>query len=129
MNSAEAVLMLGASDWVGTLVVGGAVAVGTGVGLLLLFASSFDRRAASLLGAFLLAGASTVLGQLIANLELAYRYRVFEFIPLLHSFALGPLAYLYVRARVAPEQPFSLKVWLHAALPAAHFLMQVWVWT
>lgn len=121
--------MLGASEWVGTLVVGGAVTVGAGVSLLLLFLPSENRRAALLLGAFLLAASSTVLGQLMADLGLAYRYRIFEFVPLLQSFAIGPLAYLYIRARVEPARAFGTKVWLHALLPAAHFALQFWVWT
>lgn len=116
-------------DWIGTLVVGGAFTVGVSVSLLLLLLPSGNRRAALLMGGFLLAASSTVLGQLIANQGLAYRYRILEFIPLLQSFALGPLAYLYIRARIEPARAFGRFVWLHALLPVAHFVLQVWVWT
>lgn len=129
MGQDQELFVLGANDWVGTLVVGGAVTVGVGVGLLLLMVPSGNRRAALLLGAFLLAASSTVLGQLIANQGLAYRYRILEFIPILQSFALGPLAYFYIRARIEPARAFGRSVWLHALLPVAHFGLQLWVWT
>ncbi|MEM9998317.1 MAG: helix-turn-helix transcriptional regulator [Bacteroidota bacterium] len=116
-------------DLLAALFGGGAVVLGlvVGVGLLIRRAQprDVDRIARWCLAGFLIAGALTLANELNGTLRLHRLSDHFWILPLVYTYALGPLLYLFVRQRLGPERGLRRRDLVHAVLPAFQVVQQV----
>ena len=107
------------------LLAGGAVVLGLVVGLVLLFRPAKHRLARGFLGGFLVAAALSLTNELVFTLDLPRLSPHFWVTPLLYTFSLGPLIYLFVRQRLHPERPLARRDAWHAVLPGLQVVNEV----
>ena len=69
-------------------------------------------------GCSLVAASLSVLNEILLTLELYRLSPHFWVTPLLYTFSLGPLLYVFVRQRLDPARPLARRDLWHAALPA-----------
>ncbi|MEL6445172.1 MAG: AraC family transcriptional regulator [Bacteroidota bacterium] len=112
-------------DLLAALFGGGAVVLGLVVGVGLLVRPGAQRVARWCLGGFLIAGALTLANELIGTLRLHRLSDHFWILPLVYTYALGPLLYLFVRQRLLPERGPRRRDLVHAVLPAFQVVHQV----
>ena len=104
-------------DVLAALFAGGAVVLSLVVGGALLGRRVAPRRARVFLGGFLVAGGLTLTNELVYTLRLPQLHPHFWYTPLLYTYALGPLLYFFVRARLVPERRLRRRDLWHAVLP------------
>ncbi|MEO0858401.1 MAG: helix-turn-helix transcriptional regulator [Bacteroidota bacterium] len=112
-------------DLLAALFGGGAVVLGLAVGVGVLVRRDVHRVVRWCLGGFLIAGALTLANDLNGTLRLHRLSDHFWILPLVYTYALGPLLYLFVRQRLVPEQRLGRHDGLHAVLPAFQVVHQV----
>ncbi|MEM6785171.1 MAG: helix-turn-helix transcriptional regulator [Bacteroidota bacterium] len=112
-------------DLLAALFGGGAVVLGLIVGGGLLLRRDAQRVARWCLGGFLIAGALTLANELNGTLRLHRLSDHFWILPLVYTYALGPLLYLFVRQRLVPERGLHRPDLAHAVLPAFQVVHQV----
>lgn len=108
-------------DWLGTLVMGAAIAFAAGVGTLLLFRTQGSRAANLSMGGFLWVAALAAMYVLLLSVQPPGENLGIVFAPLPFTFAAGPLLYAYVRARMGQ----GLLSPLHAIAPLAQAVVVV----
>ena len=79
------------------------------------------RVANILLGLLLITYSLDLLNSLFATTGVYSAYQFLYFIPLIFSFSLGPLFYLFVKARIQPGFRMDKKQFVHLVLPAIQF--------
>ncbi len=113
-------------SWLGlaaTLFAGGGIMAGVTIGTVLLVRQSGSRRANVTFGAFLWVAAALVLYMLLLYVQPMGENLGIVFAPLPFTFALGPLLYAYVRARLGQDR---LGV-IHWVLPIVQAIVVVGV--
>ena len=112
-------LELSVLDWVASLIAGGGVVLGLGAGAALLARREGSRLANASMGGLLVVAALAVLYVLLLTVQPPGENLGVVFAPLPYTFAIGPLLYVYVRARLGQGPPG----WGHAVLPAVQALV------
>ena len=102
-------------EWIASLVAGGGIVLGLGIGARLWLRQEGSALANRSMGGLLVVSALAVLYVLLLTVQPPGENLGVVFAPLPYTFALGPLLYTYVRARLGLGAP-SL---LHAVLPVA----------
>ena len=113
-------LSLGPLSWLATLLTGGALSAGLGVAGVLLVRQTGSLAANRAMGGLLVVASALVLYVLLLYVQPPGENLGIVFAPLSFTFALGPLLYAYVRARLGLGRPGAV----HWVLPVAQ---AVWV--
>lgn len=108
-------------EWLASLIAGGSVVVGVALGGVLLARRAGQPAANRALGLLLLVAAAAILHELILNVRPAQASWTVIFLPLLYTYAIGPLLYAYVGAKLGLP-PISR--W-HYLLPALQAVLAV----
>ncbi|MEM1041992.1 MAG: AraC family transcriptional regulator [Bacteroidota bacterium] len=112
-------LHLTLTEWLASLVAGGAVVLGVAVGGVLLARRPGSRTANRAMGWLLFAAAAAVLLELVVNVRPPDAAWSIVFLPLSYTYALGPLLYLYVRIKLGRTGRLPVWHWVLPALQAA----------
>ncbi|HIG73575.1 MAG TPA: AraC family transcriptional regulator [Bacteroidetes bacterium] len=106
-------------ELVAVLLAGGGIVAGLSIAGLLFVRETGSREANVALGAFLLVTSLLVLYVLLLYVQPMGENLGIVFAPLPFTFALGPLLYAYVRARLGQGRPG----WVHGVLPIAQAVL------
>ncbi len=109
--------------WTATLLSGGALSAGVGLGAVLLAKRTGSREANLALGLLLFVASALVLYVLLLYVQPPGEHLRVVFAPLAFTFAVGPLLYAYVRARLGRGRPGAG----HWVLPLAQAVQVVGV--
>ncbi|MEM1126585.1 MAG: AraC family transcriptional regulator [Bacteroidota bacterium] len=117
-------LVLTLTEWLASLIAGGAIVISLAISVRLLTQRSGHRTANRILGLLLLVAAAAVLNELVVNVRPPQAGWSIVFLPLLYTFALGPLLYHYVGLMLGRTRALP---WWHWAPPILQALLTVGV--
>lgn len=112
-------------DLIAALFGGGAVVLGLVLGAILLVGRGPHSIARRFLGGFLVAAGLTLANELISTLQLQRLSAHFYITPLVYTYSLGPLIYVFVRSRLVPERRLRRGDLVHAVLPLFQIVLEV----